>query len=122
MLQVILKANTMTSIEYFGYYYVQSSDSIMRNNDIQKTRKKLQDKLFHFDNLILEIDKMDINENTKENVYVYLTNGLLANVKILDKENKKYYIKELKKRNIKKYIKVRSLKQLIKRIILQIKY
>ena len=63
MLQVILKSKKMTSIKHYGYYYVQSSNSIMRNSDIQKTKKKLQDKLFHFDNLVAEISKMNIKKD-----------------------------------------------------------
>ena len=118
----ILSAKSFVSINKYEYYYVQSSNSIMRNSDNEKTRKKLQDKLIHFDNLIKETSKMNIEELTKQNAEIYYTNSMLAVVEELDKQNKEYYVQELKKRKIAKYIKVRNLKQLIKRIILEIKY
>lgn len=122
MPRIILSANSFVSIEKYEYYYVQSSNSIMRNSDNEKTRKKLQDKLKHFDNLIVETNKINITELTKQNVAIYLTNSMLVVIPELDKQNKKYYVQELKKRKISKYIKVRSLKQLLKRMFLAIKF
>jgi len=115
---VILNAKSFVSIDKREYYYVQSKNSIMRERNKEKTRKKLQDKLKHFDNLIKEVNKMDLQKMTKENFGIYAVNSLLAVVKDLDGEDKKFYKKELKKRKIWRYIKIRNLKQLIKRIIL----
>ena len=94
----------------------------MRNNDKEKTRKKLQDKLTHFDNLIKETSKMNISEYTKQNAAIYFTNSMLASITELDEQNKEYYVQELKQRNVKQYIKIRNFKQLLKRIILEIKF
>ena len=115
---IILNAKSFVSIDKREYYYVQSKNSIMREKNNEKTRKKLQDKLIHFDNLIKEVNKMDLQKITKENFEIYATNSLLAVIKDLDGEDKKFYKKELKKRKIWRYIKIRNLKQLIKRIIL----
>lgn len=119
---IVLKAKTMVSIDKYEYYYVQSKNSIMRNCDIEKTKKKIQDRLFHYDNIIKEIDKMNLAKVTKENVKIYLTNSLLVIVPELDKDNKKYFKMELKNRKIAQNIKVRNIKQLIKRILLEIEY
>lgn len=115
---IILNAKSFVSINKREYYYVQSENSIMREKNSEKTRKKLQDKLKHFDNLIKEVNKMDLQKITKENFGIYAVNSLLAVVKDLDGEDKTFYKKELKKRKIWRYIKIRNLKQLIKRIIL----
>lgn len=115
---IILNAKSFVSIDKREYYYVQSKDSIMREKNSEKTRKKLQDKLCHFDSLIQKVNQMELSKLTKENFEIYATNSLLAVIKDLDGEDKKFYKKELKKRKVWRYIKIRNLKQLIKRIIL----
>lgn len=112
----------MVAINQYEYYYVQSQNSIMRNEDPVKTKQKLQDKLNHFDQLIKKANHMEIETKTKENIAIFATNSLLAVMPELKEENKKWYKKELKTRKISKNIKVRNLKQLIKKIILKIKY
>ena len=57
-------------------------------------------------------------KKTKENIRIYCTNAILLKVKELNGKDKDNYIKELKKRKIYKNIKIRNLKQLIKRILL----
>ena len=119
---IILKAKSFVSIEKYEYFYVQSQNSIMRNNNVEKNQKRLLDKLNHFDNIISEVNKMNIQEVTKQNISIWAVNSLLNVIKNLTKDNKKYYTKELKKRNISQYIKCRNIKQIIKKIVLQIKY
>ena len=85
-------------------------------------RKKLQDKLVHFDNLLKQSKKMPLKKMTKENLAIFATNSLLAVIPDLDEENKIWFEKELKSRKIAKNIKIRSFKQFIKRIMLEVKY
>ena len=119
---IILSAKTMVSINKHEYYYVQSQNSIMRNNDIKKTRKKIEDKLQHYDNIIKQSDLLNVKDETKENLRIFAVNSLLVVVDELDMENKKWFKQELKKRKIAKNIKIRNIKQLIKKIILKIEY
>lgn len=119
---IILNAKSMTSIDKYEYYYVQSQNSIMRNENKENAIKKLQDKLNHYDNLIKKSNDMKIEKITKENLAIFATNALLVVVPELEKENKKWFKKGLKTRKIAKNIKVRNFKQLIKRLILEIKY
>ena len=119
---IILNAKSFVSLDKREYNYVQSNNSIMRNKDDNKTRKKLEDKLNHFDNLIKQSSKMNIQKQTKENFAIYATNSLLAVVKDLNEKDKIYYTSELKKRKISKYIKARNIKQIIKKLILNVKY
>lgn len=119
---MILKADTMISINNYEYYYVQSQNSIMRNKNEEMERKKLQDKLVHYDNLLRVSKKMPLKKVTKENLAIFATNSLLTVVPELKEENKIWFEKELKERKIAKNIKIRNFKQFIKRIILEVKY
>lgn len=119
---MVLKSKTFVSILNREYYYVQSQNSIIRTENKEKTRKKLEDKLNHFDNLILKVNQMDLQKITKENLAIYATNAILSTLPELDDENRSFLKQELKRRNISKYIKIRNLKQLLKKIYLKIKY
>ena len=119
---MILKAKSMVITGENEYYYVQTDDSIMRGNDSEKQRKRLEDTIVHFENLIDKTQKMNIDKKTKENVGIFGANSLLVNIPELDEENKKFFADEIKKRNISQYIKARNIKQLIKKIVLMIKY
>lgn len=119
---MILKAKSMVSIDRYEYFYVQSQNSIMRNADIQKEQKKIEDKITHYDNIMKELEKMNLNKRTKENVAIFITNSLLTGISDLNEENRNWAIKEIKRRKVAKNIKIRNFKQLIKRIILEIKY
>ena len=72
---MILKAKSMVSIDRYEYFYVQSQNSIMRNADIQKEQKKIEDKITHYDNIMKELEKMNLNKRTKENVAIFITNS-----------------------------------------------
>ena len=113
--KVILNAKKVVSCNLYGYYYVQSNNSIMR--DKKKTLKKAYDKLSHYDDMLKYIKDLNIEEITKENILIYYTNSIIMSLKDLHGNDEKEYIKEMKKRDMRKNIKVRNLKQLIKRII-----
>ena len=115
---VILKAKSVVSTNDYVYYYVQTDGSIMRDSDEAKTIKKSKDVLYHYDNIIEQTEKYDISRETKENVRIYCTNAILLKVKELKGKAQNDFIKELKKRKIYKNIKIRNLKQLIKKILL----
>ena len=119
---ILLKAKTMVAINQYEYYYVQSKNSIMRNEEREKTKQKLQDKLNHFDHLLIQVQNMNLEKTTKENFAIFATNSLLAILPELEEDLKRWYQRELKIRKISKYIKVRNLKQFIKKIILKIKF
>ena len=112
---LILKANKMVSLDNYVYYYVQTDNSIMRENNIDKTIKKAKDALYHYDNILKTIENYNLSNFTKENVRIYCTNAILLKVKELKGKEQKWYIKELKNRKVYKNIKVRNIKQLIKK-------
>lgn len=116
---LIVSAKNMVSTPYYLYSYVQSSNSLMRNNDYNKTLKRIEDVWFHYDNAMKYIDKIELEKTTKENIKIYYTNAVILKVYELQTKEQKEFIKEIKKRKMYKNIKARNLKQLIKRYLLK---
>ena len=116
MILMILKAKTAVSIGKYEYNYVMSNNSIMRNKSIEKMEKKMVDILFNFDNLIEKIDKLKIDQFTRENAYMYAMYSLVVVENDLCHSLKKIFHKELRKRKVYKYIAVRNFKSFIKKI------
>ena len=116
---ILLKAKSFVSLPDYLYYYVQADNSITRNNDYVKTLKRVDDVIKHYDNAVIEIDRMQLNKKTRENAKIYYTNALILKMYELKEEDKNKYLAELKKRKLYKNIRARNLKQLIKKIILK---
>ena len=117
---VIIKAKSVVSTNVFGYNYVQDAGSITRNKDYQKNLDRAQDLLVHYDNMIETIKKYQITKETEEDLKSYYTNVILLKIRDLNKEDANSYIKEIKKRKMVRNIKIKNVKQLIKRILLTI--
>ena len=117
---LMLKAKKVVSTDIYGYYYYQSNESITRGNNEEKKLKRAMDMLEHYDNMEKDIENIDISEKTKENVKIYYTNNIILKVEDLSSENKKIYIKEIKRRKMQNNIKIRNFKQLLKRVILSV--
>lgn len=118
--RVILMAKKVASCSIYGYFYVQSENSIMR--DEKKSVKKAYDKLSHYDDMAQYLENFDISKRTKKNVMIYYTNSLVMSLKDLKDKDYDDFLKELKIRKIHKNIKVRNFKQLIKRIVFFTKF
>ena len=115
---IILKAKSFVSIPDYLYYYVQGDNSITRNDDYSKTIKKFEDALYHYDNAIEKIDKMNLNRKSKENAKIFYTNSVILKLYEIKEEDKNKFIKEIEKRKMYKNIKPRNIKQIIKRNLL----
>lgn len=116
---LILKAKSVISINTYGYCYLQTNDSITRNEDYSKTLKKFNDVLLHYDNMLEFIEKEKLTENTIKNLKTYYTNAIILKLKELKKQDLDIYIKKLNKRNMIDNIQVNNIKQFIKKIILK---
>lgn len=116
---IVASAKNIVSTPYYLYSYVQSSNSLMRNGDYNKTLKKIEDIWYHYDNAINQIEKMNLEKTTKENMKIYYTNAVILKIYELKEEDKKKFIKEINKRKMYKNIKIRNLKQFIKRYLLK---
>lgn len=117
---VILKANSVISINTYGYCYLQTSGSITRNEDYSKTLKKVNDTLLHYDNMLEFINKENLTETTVKNLKTYYTNAIILKLKELKKEDMDIYIQKINKRNMINNIQVNNVKQFVKKLILKI--
>lgn len=117
---IIISAPKMSSINFYGYNYIQVRNSIVRGNKYDKIIKRAYDTLIHYDNMCNIIENLEISKKTKENIKIYYTNVIILKILELEKKDKKQFIKELKKRKMFKNIKVRNFKQLVKKILLNI--
>ena len=67
-----------------------------------------------------QVQKLQLNKLTKQNLKIYYTNAIILKAKELYNEEQEKYMNEIKNRKMAKNIKVRNIKQLIKRLLLSI--
>ena len=115
---IISCANTVVSLDIYGYNYLQSENSIMRNNDYYKEVKKAQDSLKHYDIALKNIRQYKLDKNTSKLLKRYYTNAILLKCNCLKAKELQQYIKQLRKRKLYKNIKPTNVKQIIKKILL----
>ena len=115
---IIIKAKTVVSKDIYIYNYVQSSESITRNEDYEKTIKKMKDALSQYDCMLSNID--ELSDKSKEDIKIYYTNAILLKLNELNKNDQKDFIKQIKERKMIQNIKIRNFKQLLKKIMLTI--
>ena len=112
---IIVLAKTMVSVNFYGYFYIQSDNSITRNEDYKRTIKKAYDALKHYDNAIELTKKLNLNKLTKQNIRIYYTNAIILKAKELHDEEQEKYIKVsiiVPFYNVEEYIE-RSIKSLV---------
>ena len=117
---VLLMAKSIVSTDIYGYYYVQTNNSITRNNDYKKKKKRFEDSLIHYDNMLELINKFNINQKTQENVKMYYTNAIFLKLKSIKKEDRNQYIKQIHERKMIQNIKIKGIRQVFKIVILSI--
>ena len=117
---LITKAKTVVSINLYGYHYLQTDNSIVRNRDYERTLKRFDDVLKHYDNMIKFIETQDLSDKTRNNLKVYYTNVILLKLKELHEDDIDKYIKEIRKRKMITNIQTKNLKQFIKKTILNL--
>ena len=94
---VIMCASKVKSIGYVGYNYVIRSGSIMTEVNYEKNKKKAEDFLYHYKNLV---DKMDNSDCNNIDVYKsFLANSAILKSLELNSKDYKNYVKAL--RNLK---------------------
>lgn len=119
---VIVKANIVKSIDFKGYYYVERNESITTTKDYDKIKKKTFDMIDHFDYLLVEIRKLNIEISVKHIFESFISNALINRSNDLNVIDKKEYINELKKRKVFDLILKDNIKRKIKYFFLRIKY
>lgn len=119
---VLLNAKKVISIDYYGYYYIQTNESIMRTNNENKILFKTKSILYQYDCLMSFISKTNIDKQFKMLFDDYFAGWLLWYGTTLENKYLPNYIKELNKRKILKKLKKNNIKVLIKILICKIDY
>lgn len=114
---IMLNAKKVASSLVGTYFYVQTEHSITRGNPERKC-KMADDLILHYDNMLKTIENMDISKHSKENIKIYYTNCLILETDNLNGKLRKDYIKKLKERKLSNNIKPRNLKQILKKLLL----
>lgn len=116
---VLLYAKNIVSLDEYLYNYVQIDDSITRGNEYPKVIERFDAAIEQYDKAILTINQMDVEKYTKQNARIYYTNALILKLNELKKDDRKRYIRYLKNRKVYKNIKVRNIKQLLKKVLIR---
>ena len=116
---LLANAKNVVSTAIYGYNYFQSENSIMRNEDYSKQIKKVNDKLFLYEQLKKKIGGMNLKQNTLDNLLEYYTNSIILAIKDLRKEDRIIYEKRIKEKGLLKNIRVKNLKQMMKKMLLE---
>lgn len=117
---VLVKASSVISTDIYGYYYVQSENSITRDNPYEKIVKRANDLFTHFDKMLEFIEKNNISENSKKSIKDFYSNAVILKTEELKGRELEEHIKEIKKRKLIKNIQAKNIKQIIKKILLRI--
>lgn len=94
---VIMKAKRVNSINYLGYNYLQRQGSIMSNKNYEKTKKKVADMYLHYNYLIEEINKLDVDTTIFKS---FVANSLILKITELNYKDYKFYLNKLKKEKV----------------------
>lgn len=117
---IIMKANSVTSINYIGYNYIQRENSIMSTNDYSKIKKKVYDTIEHYKYLYKMVEKMkDINEYHKNVFYSFISNSTILRGRILKKEDQDEFISIIKEEKIYDKLLNDTIKRKIKKLLIK---
>lgn len=114
---LILNAKKIISLNYYGYYYVSSKNSIMRNNDEKMMTLKIKSMIFNFKYLKKYFNKNISNKEYKKVFLDYYAAVALYMGNDLNLKKKKEYSKELKNIKIYDYFNIKTKQGKIKYII-----
>ena len=114
---VIIKANTVNSIDYIGYNYLQRQGSIMNEFNYKKTIKKVEDLWKHYYYLNNEVERTNLDSKVFKS---FIANSLI--IKICELKGKEYKAnkKKLKIEKVYNNLLTNTISQKIKKRLLMI--
>lgn len=119
---ILVKAKSLVSTNIYGYFYLQTTNSLTRSKESEKNIARAKDMLAHYDYMIQKIENYPVQKQTKELIRRYYTNSVILKAEELRGQTEEFrkYRKEIQKRKLYRNIKPYNVKQLIKRILLKI--
>lgn len=118
---IIYKANSVKSINYVGYHYIQRYGSIMNDNNYSKTIKKAFDMLELYKNLLKVSNNECVKKNKNDYFLSYITYSAITKARTLKGKEKKEFVNELKKIGVHKYVLEDTFIRKIKKLVIKIK-
>lgn len=115
----ILCASRIISINYNGYNYVQTKNSIMRTNCDDKEIIKAKHLLILFDDLKTKVYKMRLSDDTQKIFNSYIANALLLKANNVPSKYMKKYMLNLKKRKIHNLLLTDNISRIIKKYLVK---
>lgn len=122
--EIMLKAKSVSVIDYDAYGYYQSENSIMRSGSInyEKEYKKTLDLVQHFDRFYEILENNQFNKNAKKELYNYLVSSILWKFNVLPEQYNIKLAKIVKEKNIAKYKINKTIREKKDFFLLRLKY
>ena len=119
---VILLAERVTLLDYFGYYYVSNQEGITKNLNAEKQRKMASDMLKGYDYLLYGYNNHYKGDKYCGKLYLhYISSSLIYKLNTLPEgEIKETFRSELKKRKIIKHVMHDNVKRKIRQLLLKV--
>jgi len=114
---VLLLSNSIYLLNYQGYNYLVRSDSI--TNGSVKNKRRAYDMLFHFNNMLLNVNNYSLDDIKLKLFKSYIANGVINISKILYNDDFKEYIDKLKELHVYQYLIDNTLMRKIKKLLLR---
>lgn len=118
---VVLKSKKIKLLDDVLYYYYQSSDSITRNADYQKTVKKANDIFIHSQENKKKVSQESFSDAVKKIYYSYMANAILLKYKELKGKDRSDYRKWIKENGIVEDLLEDTQKRKIKKMMWKLK-
>ena len=118
---VLMSAQTVSSIEYVGYNYLNRDGSITNSPSNEKLWKRFDD-CYNFwkENIPLIADCTNINAYSQKMLMSFYTNGIIDKMNILNNTMQKKASKILRREKIYKYLLDNTFKRKIKKLLVMI--
>ncbi len=112
---VLSKARNIKVLNYHGYNYVQRENSIMSQNNYEKTIIKVDDFKFHYLNLI---DKISSDSLSNKLIRSFMAEALIYKGRELNDDDRYKFVKFIKENSVIGNIYCYNLRKLLKKIYL----
>lgn len=119
---IILNAKKIISVDHYGYYYVQSKESIMRTDNDEKIMLKTKSILYQYDSFTNYVNNKNYSEKYKISYNNYFAKFVLWYGSTLKNKYLKEYSEELKKRKIVSKLRNTALTTTVKIILCKMDY
>lgn len=114
---VVVKASSVTAIDYIAYNYYVRENSIMTSNSDEKLIRKNEDSIVHYKRLMKEIDETKVSDSTRILFKSYISNALINRCVLLDGDLLNKYIKELKSNRVGSYLMSDTITRKMKKLV-----